>query len=195
MLLVVMFFSLFSGCKLKDKFKKKSNQLEVFNSKQASIASLVKIDSSGFLNLDTSKTKAKETTKKTSKKTYEVVIDLENGANISIDTGGAFDMNKLVNAALKNAKRIQIKAEEQQSQETNKEVSSDNHKTGSGTAVNKANSNTSQISENSKKTKSEKSETAVKTDSTVKTNAGGDFWLWIIIATLVIGFFLIKKFI
>ncbi|RQO65076.1 hypothetical protein DBR40_24700 [Pedobacter sp. KBW01] len=192
-LIGLLFFSFISGCNLIHKLTTKSKVTNDSAIIQDIKSTTKSADSIAVLKIDTSKSTIKTKEKSSSKKVTEVTIELDSNINQDVDTTGNSPMDKLINAALKRAKSIRMRVEEEQHKESQKEESINNHKSESTYSGKKEESNLNSSTNNRQKSTSKDVQRDVKKDSTIKANLNG-WWFLIIIPVLIIGFLIYKRF-
>lgn len=186
-------FSVLSGCKLIHKLTTKSKVTNDSAIIQDINSNIKTSDSTTILKIDTSKSAIKTKEKSSSKKVTEVTIELDNNINQGVDTSGNSPMDKLINAALKRAKSIRMRVEEEQQKESQKEESVNNHKTESASNKKQEESNLNSSTNNRQKFTSEQVQRDVKKDGTIKANLNG-WWFLVLIPVVVIGYLIYKRF-
>lgn len=192
LVLVLLFFSVVSGCKVKQKAVKESSLQEKSKTELTASGTTLKSESSTASTIDTTKTTTKAIEKSSSKKTTEVTIELDSGKKVFSDTSGDFSLGKMVNAALSHAKSIRIRVEEEQNKDSQSEVSENRHISKSDQADKKESSQTNLSAKKQKQRKIKAKDVAVTKDSTLGIN-WVRLWPLLVIALLVAAFILYRK--
>jgi hypothetical protein len=178
LMVIMVLFSIFSGCKLKQKAVEKQKSQEQTTIVSSGKVTSQSVDSSTYKRVDTSKTKVTEQNKSTKTRIIDITIDMDS-TGIKLDSDEKQTTRNLVNAALRSAKSLRLRIEEQQSEETTRSISDDQHKIDEGTSVSKQKDESESHFNQSQEKKFSGKEIKVSKDSTVTTNAG-TAWIWIL---------------
>jgi hypothetical protein len=193
LLLVLLIFSILSGCKVKQKASKITQWKEAAKIEYNASQSIVASDSTVKKLVDTTKTIKKATEKTTTKRTTEITIELDSGKkSFDLDTG-VNSISDMVKAALKHAKSIRMKVEDEQTKEKETDERENKHVSSTESGLKKLAAKKDESSKEDRKSEGKNKEAVISKDSTVGIN-WLKLWPVIVIALLIGGFFLYKKF-